>query len=89
MKELKYKEDDAKVYDEAHGVWVDKDEPIKADEVVMPDGTILPEEVAAAYMDDDLREQVCRELVPCLPQEFLDRYCKLHKAKYGEEFVVN
>lgn len=29
------------------------------------------------YMDDFTREQVCRELAPCEPEEFLIRYCEL------------
>lgn len=33
--------------------------------------------VIAAYMDDDIREQVASELVPCEPGEFLARYCEL------------
>ena len=33
--------------------------------------------IVAAYMDDDIREQVASELAPCEPGEFLARYCDL------------
>lgn len=39
-------------------------------------------------MDDDIREQVHAELAPCGDQEFLDRYCELHKEKFGEDFTI-
>lgn len=31
----------------------------------------------ATYMDNEKREQVHRELAPCIPEEFLKRYCEL------------
>lgn len=31
----------------------------------------------AVYMDDELREQVHREMAPCEPEEFLKRYLEL------------
>lgn len=37
-------------------------------------------------MDDDLREQVHREIAPCTNAEFLKRYAELHKQKYNEDF---
>lgn len=43
----------------------------------------------ASYMDDEIREQVHSELAPCAAQKFVDRYCELHKEKFGEEFVIN
>lgn len=33
--------------------------------------------VIANYMDDEIREQVHRELAPCTFPEFLDRYVEL------------
>jgi hypothetical protein len=40
-------------------------------------------------MDDDLREQVAGELAPCSDEDFYNRYCELHLAKYGEEYELN
>lgn len=44
---------------------------------------------AEALMDDDIREELHRELAPCSEEEFLEAYCKAHKEKYGEEFRVD
>jgi hypothetical protein len=41
------------------------------------------------HMDDDLREQVASELAPCSNEDFYNRYCELHLAKYGEEYELN
>jgi len=46
-------------------------------------------DVLVNHMDDDLREQVHRELAPCTDAEFLSRYIELHKEKFGEEFDIN
>lgn len=43
---------------------------------------------AVALMDDELREQVHREIAPCSDIEFLEAYMVLHEQKYGEEFTV-
>lgn len=37
-------------------------------------------EAIVVYMDDDLREQVHRELAPCTHEEFLKRYCELDES---------
>lgn len=34
-------------------------------------------DLLATYMDDDIREQVCSELAPCEPEDFLERYLEL------------
>lgn len=34
-------------------------------------------DIIASYMNDDIREQVHRELAPCEPEEFLARYLEL------------
>ncbi len=40
-------------------------------------------------MDDDLREELHREMAPCTNQEFYDAYVKAHAAKYnGEKFQI-
>ena len=49
----------------------------------------LPLNEAAEYMDDELREHLHGELAPCEAQDFLDRDLEDHRAKYGEDFVVN
>jgi len=46
-------------------------------------------DVLVNYMDDELREQVHRELAPCTDAEFLTRYIKLHRERFNEEFDVN
>ena len=46
-------------------------------------------DVLVNHMDDDLREQVHRELAPCTDEEFLVRYMELHREKFDEEFDVN
>lgn len=51
--------------------------------------TILDMDTIANYMDDEIREQVHNEMAPCGEQEFIDRYCELHKEKFGEEFEIN
>ena len=41
-------------------------------------------ESAVMLMDDDIREQVNRELAPCTDQEFFSAYEKAHEKKFGE-----
>lgn len=45
-------------------------------------------DAAVALMDDDIREEIARELAPCTEQEFFDAYCKAHEDKYGEEWEL-
>ena len=53
------------------------------------DGHLVNYEVAVAMMDDDLREQLHREMAPCSNQEFYDAYVKAHAAKFnGEKFQI-
>ena len=49
----------------------------------------FPWETIVHYMDDDIREQVHRELAPCANEDFLARYLELHREKYGEDFAIN
>jgi hypothetical protein len=44
---------------------------------------------AVELMDDDIREQLHREMAPCTDQEFFTAYEKAHEEKFGEEFIVN
>ena len=40
-------------------------------------------------MDDEIREKLHMDMVgECTEQEFLNRYCETHAAKYGEEFCM-
>ena len=52
-------------------------------------GEYIVFEVAAHYMDDDIREELHRNIAPCTEQEFFDKYCAAHIEKYGEEFELN
>ena len=46
-------------------------------------------DAAVELMDDDLREELHRELAPCTEQEFFLAYEKAHAAKYGEEWELS
>ena len=45
-------------------------------------------ETITAYMDDDIREAVHRDLAPCSDEEFLTEYLAKHYQAYGEMFTV-
>lgn len=45
--------------------------------------------VALSLMDDELREKVHMELVPCTEQEFFNAYAKAYEEKYGEEWILS
>lgn len=45
-------------------------------------------ESAVNLMDDEIREDIHREMAPCSDAEFLTEYCKRHAEKYGEEFEI-
>lgn len=53
------------------------------------DGKDVYWDAAVELMDDDIREQLHREMAPCTDQEFFTAYEKAHLEKFGEEFVVN
>lgn len=44
---------------------------------------------AVNYMDDELREGIHAEMVLCMAQAFCDEYARRHKAKYGQEWIIN
>ena len=56
---------------------------------VMLNGEMVNFDVAVILMDDDIREEVHREMAPCSEQEFMDAYAKAHHEKYGETFEIN
>lgn len=39
-------------------------------------------------MDDNLREEIHRDLSPCTDQEFIDEYARRHKERLNGEFEV-
>ena len=51
-------------------------------------GSMVDYEACVSMMDDDIREQLHRELAPCTNQEFLDAYVDKHFEKYGEDFSI-
>ena len=56
--------------------------------VIIQIGAEIDFEVAVSLMDDEIREDLNRELAPCSEQEFFSAYEKAHAEKYGEEFQV-
>lgn len=53
--------------------------------VINMNGTEINYDVAVAMMDDEIREELHRELAPCTDQEFFSAYEKAHADKYGED----
>lgn len=51
--------------------------------------TNIPFQAIVSLMDDEIREELHRELAPCTDAEFLEAYREKHFAKYGEEFTIN
>lgn len=47
-------------------------------------GTMIDYDYAVEMMDDDIREKLHRELVPCSEQDFFTAYESEHILKYGE-----
>lgn len=47
-------------------------------------GVLVDYDTAVILMDDDLREDIHRELAPCADQEFFSEYTKRHAEKFGE-----
>ena len=56
--------------------------------VINQNGTEIDFAAAVSLMDDEIREDLNRELAPCSEQEFFSAYEKAHAEKYGEEFQV-
>ena len=52
-------------------------------------GQEIPYNIIEVLMDDDIRENLHRELAPCSEEKFLAEYCKEHQAKYHEEFRID
>lgn len=45
-------------------------------------------DAAVALMDDEIREDVHRDMAPCSDLDFLTEYMKRHESKYGEPFSI-
>lgn len=52
--------------------------------VINPFGEVVPANVAAQLMDDDLREALHRKMAPCREQDLFNAYCSAHQEKFGE-----
>ena len=46
-------------------------------------------DVVVNYMDNEIREELHKELSPCGNERFLQRYMEMHHSKYNEEFQIN
>jgi hypothetical protein len=57
--------------------------------VIDRNGRPVSYEAAVNLMDDELRELLHANLVPCSEQEFYDAYLDAHLVKYGEEFRID
>ena len=53
------------------------------------DYSFIPFDTMVEYMDDDIREELHRELAPCTDAEFLEAYKEKHLVKFGETFTLN
>ena len=51
-------------------------------------GTMVDFTQATIMMDQQILNEVCATPGLNGVQDFYDRYCKLHKKKYGEEFIT-
>ncbi len=56
------------------------------EKVVDLDGNEYDWDTVVSYMDDDLREEIHREMAPCTNQEFFDAYAAAHWGRFGEDF---
>lgn len=45
-------------------------------------------DAAEALMDDEIREDLNREIAPCTEEDFLAAYMDKHYRKYGAAFVI-
>ncbi len=43
---------------------------------------------AVALMDDEIREEIHRDIAPCTEQEFFDAYAAAHEDRFGEEWEL-
>mgnify|MGYP007099698657 CR=1 FL=1 len=57
--------------------------------VININGTEIDFDAAVELMDDDVREAVHAEFVPCTEQEFFTAYEKAHADKFGQEWELS
>lgn len=62
---------------------------MKEVKVINANGTEIDYEVAVMHMDDDIREELCREIAPCTEQEFFSAYEQAHERAFGEEWELS
>ena len=65
-------------------LWERMDQPL-----VHIDGKLFDYDAVVNLMDDDIREELSRQLAPCLRQVFVDSYLEEHEKKYHDSFVIN
>lgn len=44
---------------------------------------------AVQHMDEDIREELHRQLAPCSEQEFFSAYEEAHEARFGAEWFLS
>ena len=57
--------------------------------VININGAEIYYDAAVALMDEEIREDIHRELAPCSEQEFFTAYEAAHAAKYGEDWELS
>lgn len=57
--------------------------------VINKNGTEIYYNIAEGLMDDEIREELHRELAPCTEQKFFEAYEKAHAEKFGEEWELS
>lgn len=50
-------------------------------------GNLMDYDAAVKGMDDDLREELHRELSPCTNQRFIEEYARRHQERFNEAFI--
>ena len=65
----------------------DDGEPEVIERIHDADGAPVDYDAAVMLMDDELREDLHAEMVPCTEQDFLEAYAKAHAEKFGERFA--
>ena len=56
--------------------------------IIDQDGEEIDYATAVNHMDEEIREELHPEMVPCTDQQFFDAYIERHYAKYGEDFTI-
>lgn len=55
---------------------------------VMVNGTQFDRDAVVNLMDSEQREKLS-DIAFCTDQDFVDAYCRVHEANFGEKFIVN